>query len=324
MNPDIGLVLDHQGLPLAEVLDRAAAAEELGAAAVWLAQLPNQRDSATLLAGLACRTSRCAIGSAILPVYTRPPVVAAYTALTIDELSGGRLTLGLGLGHRGVGEWMVGAGVSPPAVAGMREYLSIVGALIRAGEVNHDGKWFSGHSACPASVPRRPDLPLYLGGFGRKMVELAGEVADGVILWMCTPGYVSQDAMPALRAGWARRTDGRYPAGAGFGVAVMVNAAVTNRNDADGARYGQFLTAHLRVPTYQRLFAASGFTEQVRAGRSDQAMVRALVAIGTPDQVRARVAEYASAGATHIAVVPVADAEDDARCFARTLRAALP
>ncbi len=324
MNPEIGVAFDHQGLSLAEVFDRAAAAEELGAAAVWLVQLPNQRDSGTLLAALACRTSRCAIGSAILPLYTRPPVVAAYTALTIDELSGGRFTLGLGLGHRGVGEWMVGAGVSPPAVAGMREYLHIVGTLIRDGEVNHDGKWFSGHSACPAGLPRRADLPLYLGGFGRKMIELAGELADGVILWMCTPGYVSQDAMPALRAGWARRTDGRHPAGAGFGVAVMVNAAVTSRQDDNSERYGQFLTAHLRVPTYRRLFAASGFTEQVRTGRSDQAMVRALVATGPPDQVRARLAEYASAGATHIAVVPAADGRDDSPCFAGTLRAALP
>src|SRR5262249_27266876 len=150
---------------------------------------------------------RCVIGSAIMPVYTRPPVIAAYTALAIDELSSGWFILGLGLGHRGVGEWMVGAGAAAPALVGMREYLHIAGALIRDGEVDHDGTWFSGHSACAAKVQRRADLPVYLGGFGPKMIELAAELTDGVILWMCTPSYVSEHAKPALRAGWARRTD---------------------------------------------------------------------------------------------------------------------
>jgi alkanesulfonate monooxygenase SsuD/methylene tetrahydromethanopterin reductase-like flavin-dependent oxidoreductase (luciferase family) len=323
VNPQVGVVLEHRGLALEETLRRAALAEELGAATAWVVQLPNQRESSTVLAGLACRTSRCAVGSAILPIYTRPPVVAAYTALTLDELCGGRFILGLGLGHRGVGEWMVGAGPSPPAAAGMREYLHIVTSLTRDGEVEHDGKWFSGHAFYAADAPRRPELPVYLGGFGPRMIELGGELADGVILWMCTPGYIRQHAMPALRAGWARRTDGRYPDGAGFGVVAMVNAVVTADPADDLGWFQQFLTSHLRVPAYRRLFAASGFTEQVRAGRGDQAMARALASFGPPEQLRRRMAEYVSAGAAHVAISPVASAHADRACFLGTFRGGL-
>ena len=135
----------------------------------------------------------------------RPPVAMAQTAITLDEISGHRLVLGLGCGHRIFGEWMLGATYSA-SIAPVREYLGIVTGLIREGEVSVTGSWFSGRVIYGA--PRRAGLPVYMGSVGPRMLELAAEMADGVILWMCTPGYVRDFVMPRLRAGWARRPGG--------------------------------------------------------------------------------------------------------------------
>jgi alkanesulfonate monooxygenase SsuD/methylene tetrahydromethanopterin reductase-like flavin-dependent oxidoreductase (luciferase family) len=272
---------------------------------------------------MACMTSTCTIGSAILPLYSRPPVVMAHTALTLDELSGGRFILGLGLGHRGVGEWTVGAGAAPPAVQAMREYLHIVISLIRDGEVRHDGKWFSGHAVYTATAHRRSELPVYVGGFGPKMIELGAELADGVLLWMCTPEYVREHAMPALRRGWARRADGRFPGGAGFNLAAMINAAVTADPGPDREWFARFLTAHLRVPAYRQLFTASGFGAQMTTGRGDQVMTRALAAIGSLEELEDRKAAYMAAGTTHLAISPVGSAHADLALFLETVRGGL-
>jgi alkanesulfonate monooxygenase SsuD/methylene tetrahydromethanopterin reductase-like flavin-dependent oxidoreductase (luciferase family) len=323
VNPQVGVVLEHQSLPLEDTLQRAALVDDLGAASTWLVQMPNQRESGTVLAGMACRTSRCTIASAILPIYSRPPVVMAHTALTLDELSGGRFILGLGLGHRGVGEWMVGAGAAPPAVPAMREYLLITISLIREGEVTRDGQWFSGHAFYASDLARRPAMPVHVGGFGPKIIELAAELADGVILWMCTPGYIREHAMPALRKGWARRIDGRYPDGMGFQVTAMLNAAITTDPAEDVEWFQQFITAYLRVPAYQRLFTASGFAEQVSTGRGDQAMTRALALIGSPEDLHRRMAAYLAAGTTHIAISPVASAHVEIARFLDTVRGGL-
>ncbi|MFI6744030.1 LLM class flavin-dependent oxidoreductase [Nonomuraea sp. NPDC050451] len=323
MSPRVGAVLEPQGFSVPETLERAALVEDLGLSSLWLVQMPGQWDGATILAALAERTKRMTLGSAILPLYSRPPVVMASTAITLDELSRGRFALGLGLGHRGVGEWMVGAGAAPPAVPATREYLRIVLGAIRDGEVDHDGEWFSGHVFYPDSQARRSELPVYLGAFGPKMLELAGEVADGALLWMCTPEYVRDTAMPALRRGWERRSDGRYPGGAGFDVAVLLSAAVTPDPAADRARFGDYLANYLRVPTYRRLFTASGFGAQLAAGRADEAMIHGLGAIGDAAEVGGRIETFAAAGATQILISPTAGAFSDREQYLATVRVAV-
>ncbi|GAA4727247.1 LLM class flavin-dependent oxidoreductase [Phytohabitans rumicis] len=323
MKPRIGVVLEPQGLSVPETLERADLVENQGVSSLWLVQMPGRWDVGTVLAALAARTKRMTLGSAILPLYSRPPVVMASTALTLDELSGGRFALGLGLGLRGVGEWMVGAGAAPPAVAAMREYLRIVLDAVRDGEADHDGTWFSGHVFYPPAQSRRPDVPVYLGTFGPRMLELAGELADGVVLTMCTPEYLRDTAMPALRRGLERRTDGRWAGGAGFDVAVLLPAAVTADAVVERARFGDYLANYLRVPTYKRLFAASGFGAQLAAGRPDETMIRALSAIGDDTEVSARAEALAAAGATQLLVSSTAGAFGDRNQFLETVRAAM-
>src|ERR1700744_1676518 len=192
-----GVLINHISQPLGGVIERARLAEKCGADSIWLTQTAGQREIGMLASALAANTENVQIGLAVQPIYAHPPVVAAQTALTLDELSGGRLILGLGVGHRVMGEWMMGASYTPQAAA-MGEYLTIVRSLVTEGQVNFAGRWYSGHAAYAA--PSRPDLPLYPGALGPRMLELAGGVADGVVIYMSSPSYLREQVMPRLQA----------------------------------------------------------------------------------------------------------------------------
>jgi alkanesulfonate monooxygenase SsuD/methylene tetrahydromethanopterin reductase-like flavin-dependent oxidoreductase (luciferase family) len=316
MKTRIGAVIEHADLPFAQAAARAGIAAKLGAEGVWLSQLPGHRETGTLLTGLALSTADVQLGTAIIPTSTRPPVVMAQTALTIDELCGGRLVLGLGAGHRMLGEWMLG-GVHAATVGAMREYLTIVTDLIKDGEVNVTGRWFQGHTLYTGA--RRPDLPVFLGCFGPRMLELAAELADGVILWLCSPEYTREHVMPSLRAGWARRPGGHE----NFAVAVMIRAVLTPELGRAREDLRRTLNGYLRMPNYQKLMQASGFTDDVRAGRFSDAALDVLTASGSAARLQELVAAYREAGVTDVLVVPAGDAHHDSARFAATLEAAI-
>jgi F420-dependent oxidoreductase-like protein len=294
----ISATIEQVDMSQIAMIERAQIAAKAGVDGLWVSQLPNQRDSAMLLAGLAARVSDVAIGTAVYPIYLNPPVVMAQTALTLDEISGNRLVLGLGRGHRLFAEWMLG-GRYPASVAPVREYLTIVTSLIRQGEVNAAGSWFSARAMYGA--PRRPELPVYLGAFGPRMLELAGELADGVILWLCTPSYVRDVVMPSLRAGWARRPTGH----GGFGVVAILPALVSPQPEQDRDCGRNMLNGYLRIENYQKLLIASGFGDDVKSMRVSDAMIDDLCAIGSAQTVRERIAAYQEAGVTEIALNPL-------------------
>ncbi|WP_066370587.1 LLM class flavin-dependent oxidoreductase [Herbidospora mongoliensis] len=312
--PGTGVVIHGQDLPVAEMLDRAALAEKIGVDAVWLVQLPSLRDSGSVLAALAGVTSRVTLGAGVLPFYTRPPVTLAQTALTVDELSGGRFALGVGSGHRMTAEWMLGVPMGPP-VDSMREYLSVVTSLIRDGEVYQTGRYFTAHAVYAG--PRRPELPVYLGAFGPRMAELAGEHADGLMLWMCSAPYVHEVVMPALRRGLARagRSLDGYP------VIVMVPGAVSTDLAGDRELLRRYLAAYARVPTYRTMYERSGFGADLASGKVGDAMLDGIAVLGDESAVADMVSRYAEAGATQVVITPMASAHNDRALFTRTVEA---
>lgn len=311
MKARISATIDQVDLSLDAIVEQADIATKCGVDGLWLAQLPNQRYTGMLLAGLAARSSAVTIGTAVLPIYMSPPVVMAQMAMTLDEISGNRLVLGLGCGHRIFGEWMVG-GTYSASVGPMREYLTIVTSLIRQGEASVSGSWFNGRVLYGA--PRRPQLPVYVGSFGPRMLELAAELADGVILWMCTPSYVHDVVMPSLRAGWARR-EGDH---AGFGVVAMLPAVVSAQPEQDRECGRGMLSGYLRIENYQKLLRASGFGDDVRSLRAGDAMVDELCAIGSGSVIQERIAAFRESGVTEVALAPLA-----AEHFTATLEAAI-
>src|SRR5213078_435131 len=119
---------------LDESIARARAAERLGYEAVWTTQMPDARDAALVLAAYAGQTQHVKLGTGVLPIYTRHPTAMAQMAASLDELSGGRFILGLGISHKVTVEGMWGLKLDSPVEA-MREYLTIVRAGMRDGRV---------------------------------------------------------------------------------------------------------------------------------------------------------------------------------------------
>lgn len=309
-----GVAIEQGGLPLDETARRAAIAERTGYGSAWLVQLPNKRDALTTLTWLASQTEKMTLGTAIVPMYSRPPVTMAQTALTLDELSGGRVALGLGVGNPMVAEWTLGTRQGSPLRAA-REYLTIVGSLVRDGEVSVTGRWHSGNGVYAA--PRRPELPIYLGTFGPRMIQLAGELADGLILWVCPPEYVADVVMPNLRIGWARR---ERPLG-DFPVIFSIGVSVTDA-EHERAQFARGIAAYARVPAYRRLFEASGFGGEIAKGTPGDEMVSRLTAFGSEEHVAERVAAYRAAGITRFIIGPQTGPEFDEDRFVHNLRVA--
>jgi alkanesulfonate monooxygenase SsuD/methylene tetrahydromethanopterin reductase-like flavin-dependent oxidoreductase (luciferase family) len=143
----------------------------------------------------------------------------AQTASTIDERSGGRLTPGLGVSHRLVVEGWHGQSIDHP-VAEMREYVTIVRAILRGEPPPACKKWRSGFRL--AGLDPHPDLPIFIAALSPAMLGLAGEIGDGVMLWLCNPSYIRDVVVPAVREACERaghhdrglRDRGRGPRGA--------------------------------------------------------------------------------------------------------------
>ena len=148
------------GKSLDRAVERVKLAEELGYESVYVTQIAG-RDALTVLTVYALNTTRIRVGTGVLPIYTRTPATMAKTAATIDELSDGRLTLGLGVSHRPVVEGWYGQTIDKP-VAEMKEYVAIVRAILRGEDPPPGEKWRtgfhldgSGPAARPADLRRR-------------------------------------------------------------------------------------------------------------------------------------------------------------------------
>jgi F420-dependent oxidoreductase-like protein len=276
---------------LDESVARAKAAERLGFDSVWVTQLPNARDAALVLAAYANATERVGFGTGILPIYTRHPTAMVQMAATLDELSGGRFILGIGVSHKVTVESMWGLHLDSPVDA-MREYLDIVRTSLRDGGCAIDGKHFSAHWAY--SGPRRAEMPVMISALNPRMLELAGEQADGVVLWMCSPAYIRDHVVPAVTAG--RQKAGKTMEG--FEIVAAINVCLTSDRPAALAVFRQTVERYANLPYYRKMMDASGFKAQLQEGEVSEEMMDELAGIGDEHQVRDAIRRYREAGVT--------------------------
>lgn len=316
------------GRSLPRAIERVRLAESLGYDSVYTTHLAG-RESLTVLTAYALSTERIRVGTGVVPIYSRTPATMAQTAATIDEASGGRMTLGLGVSHRPVVEGWHGQTIDRP-VAEMREYVAIVRAILRGEDSPTAGggaevKWRTGFRL--AGLDPRPELPIYVAALSPAMLRLAGEVADGVLLWLCNPDYLREVVIPEVTTGLKRA--GKTIEG--FDVVPAVPAALTEDREAAHAAMRRDLIPYLGLPFYRAMLQRSGFGEDIGAydaagGDLDrmgaaisERFLDVLCAIGDEDAVRAGVERYRAAGATSPSVGPVPRTD-----FEATLRAAAP
>jgi len=306
----------NPGRDLGAAVALARRAEALGYESVWVTHGLG-RDSFLVLAAYGAATTRLRLGNGVVPIYPRHPVAMAQAALTLSELTGGRFTLGVGVSHRESMEAMLGLALTEP-LAVMREYVAVLRGALGAGAA-FEGRHFKVRWSL--ALPERPaPPPVYLAALSRKMLELAGEIADGAILWLCPPAYVREVAVPALERG--RKRAGKTLDG--FEIVAAVPLAVTDDPRTARAAFSGELARYLVLPFYRAMLVAGGLGEGVRAfdrdGTVPESFAGALGAIGDGAAARAYVAAYREAGVTLPAIRPITF--PDAPWYARTLEEA--
>lgn len=286
----VGLGL-NAGNSLRRAVERTAEAERLGFDAVWATQPPAGRDSAIVLSAYAAATSTIQLGTSVLPLYLRHPVSMAQAALTLDEMSGGRFRLGIGVSHKSYVETMWGLQLDHP-VDTMRNYLDIVRSLVTTGKADIQGPSFTARTSYTA--PRR-QLPIYMSALGPSMLELAGEIADGVTLWMCPPDYIHTEVVPRVLNGRARV--GKTLAG--FEIVASVPVCLTHDKAAGLDGFRGTVISYGSLPSYRRVLerAFPDFSDTP----SDHVLT-VLGGIGDEGDVIAAIDRYEDAGASQVIV----------------------
>jgi F420-dependent oxidoreductase-like protein len=314
------------GRSLETAIQRVETAERLGYESVFVTHIAGF-DSLTLLMAYAARSERVRLGTGVMPIYSRTPAATAQAAVTVDEFSGGRLVLGLGVSHRPVVEGWYGQEIGKP-VKEMREYVGVVRAILRRQDPPQGERF--GSSFRFMGVEPRADLPIHVAALSPGMLRLAGEIADGVVLWLCNPDYIRDVVVPEVRKGCERAGRGLE----GFEVVAAVPAAVTSDPDDARAKLRQDLIPYFSLPFYRAMLERSGYEEDVRAfdagmqeggpeaatAAISERFLGALGAIGSPEEARASVARYREAGATApcIGAIPKTDFDVTLEALAAT------
>jgi F420-dependent oxidoreductase-like protein len=314
----LGLAIGYWGLGVegADVLRIAHEAERVGYDSIWAAEAYGS-DAVSVLGWLAGATTKINIGSAILQIPGRSPALTAMTAATLDQISGGRMRLGLGSSGPVVSEGWHGVRFAQQ-LQRTREYVAIVRKALAREHLAFDGEQFQlplpdglGKPIKLTIGPVQEPIPIYLAALGPKNVQLAGEIADGWIPMFLAPEHMD-NFLPDLEQGAARagRTLDR------FDIAPSVNVYVTDDIDAGRDAMRSFIALYVGgmgargKNFYTTLIAGYGFEEAVRRvqdlyldGKKREAeaalpveLIDAVSLVGPADAVRERLQIYRDAG----------------------------
>jgi F420-dependent oxidoreductase-like protein len=263
-----------------EVTAAVAGLAERGIDLVTVSQIFGY-DALTLLAVVGQQVPDVELVTGVVPTYPRHPFMLAAQALTVSAVTGGRLTLGIGLSHQIVVESVFGVPFEHP-VQHMREYLSVLVPLLNHEQVAVVGETLSSTTFAPIEVSA-PTPPVLVAALGPKMLELTGTVADGTITWMTGPATLDAHVVPTITA--AADEAGR-PAPR---VSVGLPVCVTDDPDAARERAAGEFAVYGNLPSYRAMLDREGAD-----GPADVAIV------GDEATVRAGLARLVDAGATDV------------------------
>ena len=256
-------------------------------------------DALTLLAVAGAQVPGIALGTGVVPVYPRHPMVLAQQALTVQSATGNRLLLGIGLSHQVVVEGIWGLSYDKPA-AYMREYLSSLLPLLRGEVVHSDGERVTTNAFMPIGIPGVEPPPVLVAALGDAMLKLAGTVADGTITWMTGGGTIESHIGPRIRA--AAQAAGRPE------PRVVVSLPIAITSEAERARVAEQINADLAIyptlPSYKAMLDKEGAQSP-----ADVAI------IGDEESVAGSIEKLAAGGATDFVAAMVGDAEERRRAL---------
>jgi probable F420-dependent oxidoreductase len=275
-SPDLGRVgvwghLDSLAADAARAYARRV--DELGYGTLWVPETVG-REPFTLLGLLAAEMRRTWLGTSIVSIWGHDPQTTRMAALTLSEATGGRFVLGLGVSHPHLAAKLRGHAFERPMTR-MREYLAAYRAAVWRGP--------------PAEEP-----PVLVAALRERMTDLAATDADGAFPYLVTPERVAW-----MRERLDAATDGGRPL-----LAVTLPVALDGGPEAgDAAR--AYLKPYLRTPTYHASWELQGFEPADWELPGSDRLVEAMVAVGSADAARGRIDELLSAGADHVAIIPL-------------------
>ena len=264
-------------------------ANNLGYSTFWTPQIFNL-DALTALAVIAESVEDIRLGTSVIPTYPRHPMMLAQQALTVNQVSDGRLDLGIGLSHKPVVEGMWGISFDAP-VGHMSDYLQILMALLHDGTISYGGKHLTSRGGIdvPADAP-----PVLVAALGPQMLKLVGRVADGTVTWMTGPETIRNHISPVINA--AAEEAGRpVPQ-----VIAAVPVCITSDSDMAEEYAKRDFGFYGDLPSYRAMLereglanswdiALSGSFEQVADGLQkyeDSGGTQVVAAVYGPDEAR--------------------------------------
>ena len=265
-------------------------AEGAGMDTAWIPQVPNDFDALLAVALMGTRTTRIELGTAVVPLQAQHPVALARQALSTHAATGGRLALGVGPSHHWIIQDMLGLPYQKPA-AYTRDYLEVLHAAFAGpGQIDVENDHFTVHN--PNDLAPVAPLPVLIAALGPVMLALAGEHADGTVLWMAPARAIETHVAPKLHA--AAAAAGRPAPRIVAGLPVAVHDDIAEARAAASASSSMYA----QMENYTRILEIGG------AGTPADAAI-----VGNESSVTSQLQSLLDAGATDIwaAVFPVGD-----------------
>ncbi|OBL01803.1 LLM class F420-dependent oxidoreductase [Mycobacterium sp. 1245499.0] len=296
----VGVMIGAERGDMARKVDRLVSdiewAESAGLDTAWMPQVPNDFDCLTMVSLMAAHSSRIELGTAVVPLQAQHPIALARQALSTHAVAGGRLALGVGPSHHWIVRDMLGLPYEKPA-AYTRDYLQVLNAAIAGpGDVDVENDSFTVHN--PLAIGADTSMPVLVAALGPVMLQIAGELADGTVLWMADERAIGDHIAPKITkaAADAGRPAPRIIAG------IPVCLCEPSRVDEAKERANRILGEAEVSPNYQRLL-----------DRGDARDVGDLCAAGDEELILGRMRRFADAGVTDLSVrlLPIGDNRDE-------------
>jgi 5,10-methylenetetrahydromethanopterin reductase len=311
----IGVDLKHEGRRFAmsggDMIELARLAEAAGFESLWTNE-DIGFDSLAMLSAISQHTRRIRLGTAIVNVYSRSAMQIAMAAATLDELSGGRAMLGLSIGHHPWNDLGHGMPIEKP-LARLREYVTFIRKAVSGEPFTHDGPIFAGVDSRLAFDPVRPTIPIFVAGERHRIIALAGEIADGLLINVVSPEYVADFAAERLWS--AARSAGRDPTR--LELTALVTCCISEDRTEALAQARAMVAHRLRhslkmldtqpVHRHEEIRHVNGLMEagerERAAGAVSEELARSIVVLGSSVEVLAGIERYFTAGCTRVIAV---------------------